>query len=411
MRDVTVRNDQPARAGTSAGSATDYDVVVVGGRVAGASTAMLLARQGHRVLVVERSRMPSDTVSTHAILRTGVLQLTRWGVLDDVVAAGTPPVTGVTLGFGDERIAFDVRPEYGVDSFFAPRRYVLDDILLRKAEEAGADVIDGTTMKEMLWSNEGRVSGVRVGRGNATETVSARYVIGADGHHSRVATLVAAELTRQHPVTNAVHYAYYRGIETNHFWFQFTPGVNAGLIPTNDGQCLVFVGRPTALSQRFTSDSDAEMRRLLTIGGTDLAAVVEGGTRVSRYFGTTGLNGSIRRAWGPGWALVGDAGYTKDPISAHGISNALRDAELCARAVDRALNEPAEAATALAGYETLRDTLSHRVFEASRALAGYRWDPAEASALMRVISEGVRGECDALISLPDWSAVPGLTRV
>ncbi len=411
MSELTVRNGQPTRAGTPARSATDYDVVVVGGRVAGASTALLLARQGHRVLVVERSRMPSDTVSTHAILRTGVLQLTRWGLLADLIAAGTPPIRGVTLGFGDDRIVFDVRPEYGVDFFLAPRRYILDDILLRKAEEAGAHVVDGTTMKELLWSGDGTVSGVRVGRGDSTRTISTRYVIGADGHHSRVAELVDAALTRHHPATNAVHYAYYRGIESNHFWFQFTPGVNAGLIPTNDGQCLVFAGRPSGLSQRFTRDPDTEMKDLLKTAGPDLAEVVGGGTRVSRYFGTTGLSGSIRRVWGPGWALVGDAGHTKDPISAHGISNALRDAELCARAVDRALNDPAEASTALAWYETLRNTLSQRIFEESCALAGYQWDPEEASARMRVISEEVRGECDALVSLPEWAAVSALARV
>lgn len=411
MSEVTVRVNHMARTASHDVDATDYDVIVVGGRVAGASTALLLARCGHRVLVVERSPMPSDTVSTHAILRTGILQLSRWGVLDDVVAAGTPPVRRVTLGFGDERIGFEVKPDFGVDRFYAPRRHLLDHLLLQKAEEAGAVVRDGTTMKDLLRGDDGSVRGVLVGRGESQEQVTARFVIGADGHRSRVADLVGARDSRHHKATNAVHYAYYRDVGADGFWFQFTPGVNAGLIPTNDDQCLVFAARPTALHRRFAADPDGEMGRLLTMAAPDLAEVVAAGTRETRFYGTTGLDGFIRQAWGPGWALVGDAGFTKDPISAHGISDALRDAELCARAVDRALRDPSDGPAALDWYATLRDDLSQRLFEESRALAAYRWDAAEASARMRAISQATRDECESLASLPDWSAVTGLARV
>lgn len=380
----------------------DYDVVVVGGRVAGAATGMLLARRGHRVLIVERSAMPSDTVSTHAILRSGVLQLTRWGLIDRVIGAGTPPVRDITLGFGDDRISFRVRPEFGIDTLYAPRRYLLDDILGRAAREAGAEFLDHTTVASLITEN-GVVRGVRIRSDRQTSEVRARWVVGADGHSSRVAEQAGGVWRRRHPATNTVHYAYFDGIDADRFWFQFTPGINAGLIPTNDGQCLVFAGRPARLRSRFTADPDREFSRLIGQAGEDLAEVVSRGTRSGKFRGTSGLSGFIRQAWGPGWALVGDAGYTKDPISAHGISDALRDAELCARGLDGALANPRETAVYLSTYEALRDSLSARIYEESRQLALFQWTAEEASARMRIVSDEVRRECEAILALPDWA--------
>jgi flavin-dependent dehydrogenase len=383
-------------------SVPDYDVIVVGARVAGASTAMLLARQGHRVLVVDRAAMPSDVVSTHAVLRTGVLQLARWGVLDRVVEAGTPPVREITLGFGNERIRFEVRSECNVDTFYAPRRHLLDGILIEAAQEAGADFAGSTRMVDLLRGEEGEVTGIVTKSRGVEVSCTARMVIGADGVWSRTAGLVNARAYASHPATNSVTYAYYRGIERSGFWFQFTPGVNAGIIPTNDGLSCVFAARPNHLAAEFRDDSDGEFDRLLRFAGLDLADEVSGGSRATGFRGTT-LPGFIRQPWGAGWALVGDAGYTKDPISAHGISDALRDAELCARAVDRSLRDPKDTAVAMNAYQQLRDRLSERMFHESRALARYQWDAAEASARMRAISEAVKEECAVLDSLDEWS--------
>lgn len=411
MNERKVRVGPPARTPSPAAQRVDYDVIVVGGRVAGASTAMLLARLGHRVLVIERSPMPSDTVSTHAITRTGILQLRRWGLLGDVEDLATPPVRQVTLGFGDDRVEFGIRPEHGVDTFYAPRRQLLDDVILRRAGQAGCEVSDRTTVTDLLRDQAGVVSGVRVGRGDDVEEITARMVIGADGHHSKIARLVDSAYRRRHPATNAVHYAYYTDVDVDGFWFQFTPGMNTGAIPTNNGLTLLFAGRPRHLQRRFTDDPDGEMARLVSESAPELGRMMSTATRVSRFHGSTGLAGFIRQTWGPGWALVGDAGYTKDPISAHGISDALRDAELCARAIDRALVDPSDSAAAFDWYETLRDSLSRQLFEESRVLAGYEWDAAEASARMRAISQTVRDECDLLASLPAWGAVPGMARL
>jgi len=380
----------------------DYDVVVVGARVAGASTALLLARQGHRVLMVDRAAMPSDTVSTHAILRTGVLQLTRWGLLDRIVEAGTPPARQMTLGFGSERIHFQVRGDFGVEELYAPRRIVLDSILVEEANTAGVEFAERTRMLDLTRDREGRVSGIVVARGRGRREISARMVIGADGIRSRLARLVGAPTTAYQLPVNTVHYAYFTGIEMDGFWFQFTPGINAGIISTNDGAACVFAGRPAHRLSDWNAHPDDEFRRLLTEAGEDLAERVAGGRQVTPFRGSGRLPAFIRRPFGPGWALVGDAGYSKDPISAHGISDALRDAELCARAVDRSLRSPPDTDEAMAEYERVRDVLSWPIFEQSQALAEYRWDAEEASARMRVVSSTVRDECAALVSLPSW---------
>ncbi len=383
--------------------ATDHDVIVIGARVAGASTAMLLARRGHRVLVVDRATMPSDVVSTHLVLRSGVLQLTRWGLVDRLVAAGTPPIREILLGFGAERIPIRITPEYGVDALYGPRRTVLDTLLLGAAGEAGAEVATDTRRVEIRRDDGGRVTGVVVERRGREIPLSARFVVGADGVWSRAAELVGAATYAGHAPTNAVNYADFEGVDSPGFWSQFTPGVNAGIIPTNDGLSCVFAARSSHLLPRFREDPGAEFSRLLRLAGGDLAERVAAGSRVGGFRGTPGLPGFLRQPWGSGWALGGDAGYTKDPVSAHGISDALRDAELCARAIDRSLRRPGETVEAMNEYQLTRDRLSTRMLAESEALAAYRWDAAEASSRMRVISDLVRAECAFLESLGQWA--------
>jgi flavin-dependent dehydrogenase len=380
----------------------DYDAVVVGARLAGSATAMLLARSGHRVLLVDRVTMPADTVSTHAMLRSGVLQLQRWGLLDRIVEAGAPAVREVTLGFGEERIAISLSTDHGVDALYAPRRFIVDALLQDAAVAAGAEFRSGIRMSDVLRDASRRVAGVVVTDGPTESSITARIVIGADGVYSRTAQLVAAPTYASHPPTNAVHYAYFTGISWPGFWFQFTPGVNAGFVETNEDATLVFVARSKGRMPAFRGDPESEFHRLLTEAGPDLAALAADGDRISEFRGTTGLPGFLRRPWGPGWALVGDAGYTKDPISAHGMSDALRDAELCARAVDRALRRPEEAAAAMDSYQMRRDALSRPMFRESKVLAAYGWDSAEASRRMRVISQTVHEECDAILAMPRW---------
>jgi flavin-dependent dehydrogenase len=139
-----------------------YDVVVVGGRIAGASTALLLARAGVRVILIDRNRYGSDTLSTHGMMRGGVLQLSRWGVLPDVVAAGTPPVREVVFHYADgEDISVTIRPSAGVDALYAPRRHLIDRLLVDAAAAAGAEVMHQTAVTALIRDTGERVSGVR----------------------------------------------------------------------------------------------------------------------------------------------------------------------------------------------------------------------------------------------------------
>src|SRR5499427_778928 len=137
-----------------------HDVVVVGGRVAGAATAMLLARLGHDVVVVDQASFPSDTISTHSIARSGVVQLQRWGLLDAVLGSGAPAIRKVTFHALGESVSRTVRPKAGVDLVVAPRRYVLDTILAAAAGQAGAAVRTGVTVTGLRRDGDGRVAGI-----------------------------------------------------------------------------------------------------------------------------------------------------------------------------------------------------------------------------------------------------------
>jgi len=309
------------------------------------------------------------------------------------------------LGFGDERIPFLVRDDYDIAELYAPRRLVLDAALLEAATASGAEFLGGTRVTGLHRDAYGRVTGVVAQDCRWSRVITARYVVGADGVRSRIAALVDAETLTSHQPFNAIHYAYFTGVDAPGYWFQFTPGVNAGMIRTNGDATCVFVARPINQLAAFRSDPEAEFRRLLRKAGTDIADRVGAGVRVSGFRGTSGLPGFVKKPWGSGWALVGDAGYSKDPISAHGISAALRDAELCARAVDRALSDPEAEVEALRQYQEVRDEVSAPLFRESKALAQYQWDASTASTRMRAISDAVRAECATLIALPTWPAL------
>ena len=167
-----------------------YDVVVVGGRVAGASTALLLARAGARVALVDRAAHGTDTVSTHGLMRAGVLQLSRWGLLDDVLAAGTPSIERTTFHYADgDSVEVRIRPTPGVPALYGPRRYLLDRILVDAAAAAGVHVRHEATVIALLRDETARVTGVRVaGRDGTTADLRAAITVGADGVRSGVAT-------------------------------------------------------------------------------------------------------------------------------------------------------------------------------------------------------------------------------
>ena len=345
---------------------THHDVVVVGGRCAGAATAMLLAAQGHDVVVVDRVDLPRDTLSTHAIARGGVVQLARWGLLDGVLAGGAPAVREVTFALDGQEVRLPLRDLAGVDLLVAPRRWSLDALLLDAARAAGATTRTGVRITGLVRRPSGRVVGVRGhGVGGDGVELRARYVVGADGWRSTTAGLVGARATRAFRSGVSHYYAYVDGLDARGFEFHVASQGYAGVFPTHDGQSCVWLSRPTRWLEPVRRAGDRRAGALLA-GLADVAPTLADRLReahvASPVRGCVALPSFVRDAFGPGWALVGDAGYHRDPISGHGITDAFRDAELLAAAVHGALRDPAEEGAALAAYQSARDQALDDVF-------------------------------------------------
>jgi flavin-dependent dehydrogenase len=382
------------------------DAIVVGGRCAGAATAMLLARGGMRVLVVEAAQPGADTLSTHALMRGGVLQLHRWGLLDAVVEAGTPAIVSTEFAYGDEIETVEIRPGEGISALRAPRRIVLDSLLLEAARAAGAEVRVPARVTGLL-TDGGRVRGVEgIERGTGTSfRATAPLTIGADGRNSTIAQAVGARFRRRGTASSAVVYGYFSGLPRDRYHWAYRPGVAAGVVPTGDGLARVWAGTASARFARQRSTRlDATYWSLLAEAAPGLARSISAAAPVGTLRGFPGQPGWIRASAGPGWALVGDAGYFKDPITAHGITDALRDAELLARAVLEAPRSRHLQLKALRDYEGTRDRLSEPLFDITERIASYNWDLAELRGHLRELSQAMRPEVDALLALDQMSA-------
>ena len=381
-----------------------YDVVVVGSRVAGASTALLLARGGARVALVERAAYGTDTVSTHALMRAGVHQLHRWGLLDEIVATGVPAVRRTTFHYSDgEPVEVAIRSSAGVAALYAPRRHVLDRMLVDAAGAAGVDVRHEAVVTALLRDNTGRVAGVRAAdRAGRAFDVPAMITVGADGIRSTVADGAGSAVVRRGRSCSAMLYRYYADLPATGYEWAYGHRAAAGFIPTNEGRTGVFVGTtPCRLRALRRDGTERAFATLLAAAAPRLAERIAAAAPDSRVHGWAGATGFMRRAWGPGWALVGDAGYFKDPITTHGMTDALRDAELLADAILEALAGVVPEAVALARYEAIRDTLSSELFDVTERVASYAWGLDEVRSLLRQVSSAMNAEVRHVQSLPN----------
>lgn len=349
-----------------------HDVVVVGARCAGAATAMLLARQGFDVALVDRADLPSDTLSTHALARGGVIQLARWGLLDDVLASGAPPVRTASFVLPDGRIDREIKERGGLDFTLAPRRHILDAILLRAAEEAGATVRTGVSVTGTVTHPSGRVTGVSMrDRADRTSWLSSRLVVGADGVRSRIARSVGARVLEERPADASATYTYVAGLDADGFEFHIRPRTFAGVFPTHDGEANVWMCLPGDRARITATDREHGFLMLLEQASPSLAERVRSARITAPIRTALDLPNHVLEAGGPGWALVGDAGYHRDPVTGHGITDAFRDAELLAHRAGQLLRGELPEAAALAAYQTERYDALAPIFEVTWQMAQY----------------------------------------
>lgn len=331
----------------------EFDAIVVGARCAGSPTAMLLARKGYKVLVTDKAAFPSDTISTHLIHPPGVATLARWGLLDRVVATGCPPIDTYAFDFGPFTIA---GAPGTADSpvAYAPRRTVLDKLLVDAASEAGAEVREEFTVDEIT-REDGRVTGIRGhGKGGKSVTERARVVVGADGRSSAVAKAVGAEPYDERGPLLAAYYTYWSGLPMKgRFEAYIREYCSFAAWPTNDDRTLVIAGWPYREFEARKKDVEGNYHRVIDMAPA-FADRLRAAKREERFVGTAVPN-YFRKPFGPGWALVGDAGYNKDFITAFGIMDAFHQAELCATALDQSFSGTHAFDAAMAEYQTARD--------------------------------------------------------
>ena len=375
-----------------AASPADYDAIVVGARPAGAATALLLARQGLRVLVADRGQYGTDTLSTHALMRAGVLQLLRFGVMPGIAEHATPAIRSASFIYGDDVVKVPVKPRDGIDALYAPRRTVLDRAIVDAAADAGVTFSYGTTIVDVVRAADERVSGVLVKRGSgAIQSIRAGLVIGADGVYSAIARLVQAPVTRRGTASTATLFGYWADVPVEGYRWYSRPGISAGAIPTNDGLTCVFVSVPTRrFAEVFRVNPERGYRQALAEVAPDLTPALSGAASIGSLRGWPGHPGYLRRAAGPGWALVGDAAYFKDPLTAHGISDALVEAEYLSHAVVRGTDE------AFRDYERDRDVRVSAIFEVTDRIASFDWSLEELGRLHKELARAMSDEVTTL---------------
>lgn len=366
-----------------------YDVIIVGARCAGAITALRFARSGHSVLVLEKNRLGSDALSTHVLAGGAVKHLDNLDLLQEILATGAPPVRTFLAEFDGQSYASLV--EGGNGFLLSVRRTTLDPILVAAAERAGARFHFGARVEQLTW-DDGRVVGVQGMAAGEPFAAEAKLVVGADGRHSVVAHRVAAQEYNTLPSKSAALYAYFRGVGpttagSDFLQFASGPGCDILCCPCDGGlHVVLLVISPDEFARVSTSDGatyDARLRSVPT-----LAPRLAEATRVSQVYPASGreIRGYFRDPYGPGWALVGDAGYYAHPAAANGISDAFRSAELLHEHVARAWEHGHPAETYLDQYQATRDAENDPAFHFSYRLGHVNpfRDPEIAASVMGV---------------------------
>lgn len=327
-----------------------YDVIVVGARCAGAATAQLLARAGHKVLLLDRARFPSDTLSTHYIHQPGLARLHRWGLLEEVLATGAPLLTRFSFHAPGARLTGPAPVLGPITGGCAPRRYALDHLLVQAAIRNGAEFRPATNVTALEWEN-GRVIGIRHGTRHGPSTLErAHLVIGADGRNSTVARLARAPYLRRDSRLSRTYYTYWSGIPDQGLRTYGQQGTGTACVPTQDGATLIAVASSRTLPATIDGDRHRAYQQMLRRSSPELNEQLADAKQEDRLYCCADQPNFFRQPHGPGWALVGDAAHTKDSINARGITDAFIQSEMLVEHLDGPIEHADRVADALATY-------------------------------------------------------------
>lgn len=331
-----------------------YDVIVVGARCAGAATAMLLARDGHRVLMLDKDARDVEMKhSTHYVQAPGVAKLRKWGLLPALEAA-CPDFNIYDFDLGTVRITGTPPTVDGDSRAFCPRRLVLDPILVAAAEHAGVEYRPSTPVVDLVWRDE-RVAGVvALAPSGAREAIAARIVIGADGPSSTIAKRVAAAHYHEAPAQQVTAWGYWAGISSDRLAFTSRPGLGLYTGPTQRDCTMVGVNWAMPTYKSLSGETRDNYHATLAALDPALAERLRTAelTEPLRLGSTRNF---LRVPHGPGWVLVGDAGHKKDPCTGQGISDAFIDADECSAVVAGALRGEVDIDAGLRDWHAARD--------------------------------------------------------
>lgn len=368
-----------------------YDAIIVGARVAGAATALQLARGGARVLLIDRATQIGDTMSTHALMRPAVRLLDDLGISEGLLEAGTPSVEWTDFQYGSDIVRVPIKPSGRAGGLLAPRRWLLDRLLVEAAVAAGVELRLGTSFEGALFDETGKVLGARLSQANGRPSLEACDVlIGADGRMSRVAKAVSSPVLAETMAGAATVYGYFGGLETQGYHWMFDTGIQAGIIPTTGGAHCVFVSCPRAeFKSKFANPMEGLVAGIaqfdkVTASQMAVAGPIEALTRFN------GAPGILRTATGAGWALVGDSGFFKDPATAHGISDALLDSFR--------LSQTLLSGRPLEAFEDARNRHAHEMLRLSSAIGELNWSLEALQAMHMELNICMKAEMADLAS-------------